>query len=101
MKKICPDLNALSDQALREFWQQNRPEHLKRLGDRLLAESLPKIPPRESSFYPQDLARQRLARNLSLQDMSRFLGVNPAVLAAWESGSVRPPASLSLIYALK
>lgn len=101
MKKLCPDLNSLADAALREFWQSHRPEQLKRLGDRLLAESLPKIQPRDQSFYPADLSQRRVALNVSVEEMSKRLGVTPAILIAWETGSVRPPASLGLIYALK
>jgi DNA-binding transcriptional regulator YiaG len=99
MKKLCPDLSAMTDDALRQFWRDHSPEQLKRLSDRLLAESLPRFAPRPESFYAADLVQQRVARNLSLQDMATRLGVNPAILTAWESGAVRPPASLALIYA--
>lgn len=98
MKKLCPDFTTMSDQALREFWQRNQPQQLKRLGDRLLAESLPKIEPRGPEFYGVDLAARRIALNLTLTQAALNLGVTPAILAAWESGEVRPPASLPLIY---
>jgi DNA-binding XRE family transcriptional regulator len=99
MKKLCPDLTALSDDALREFWQQHQPHQLKRLGDRLLAESLPKWEPRSPEFCAPDLAERRQALNLTLNQAALQLGVTPVTLAAWESGEVRPPASLPLIYA--
>lgn len=99
MKKLCPDLTALSDDALREFWRTHQPQQLKRLGDRLLAESLPKLEARPPEFYVADLAARRQATNLTLAQAAIQLGVTPTILAAWESGEVRPPASLPLIYA--
>lgn len=98
MKRPCPDLLAMEDQQLRDFWKVQRPENFKRLGDRLLAESLPRFPPRESSFYLADLGSRRTSANLSLEQMAERLGVNSSILRAWESGEVRPPASLALIY---
>lgn len=99
MKKLCPDLTAMSDDALREFWQKNQPQSLKRLGDRLLAESIPRIEPRGPEFYGVDLTARRVSLGLTLNQAAQILGVTPAILAAWESGEVRPPASLPLIYA--
>lgn len=99
MKKACPDLVGLDDESLRKFWKSHRPKDLKRLGDRLLAESLPRFAPRSEDFYPGDLAQRRQALNLSLTDMAQQLNINPSILASWESGEVRPPASLPLIYA--
>jgi DNA-binding XRE family transcriptional regulator len=98
MKRPCPDLLAMEDQQLRDFWKVQRPENFKRLGDRLLAESLPRFPPREASFYLSDLGQLRTAANLSLEQLSQRLGVSSSILKAWEEGEVRPPASLSLIY---
>jgi DNA-binding transcriptional regulator YiaG len=98
MKKMCPDLVGLDDKSLIAFWQEHRVAQLKRLGDRLLAESLPRYEPRDSAFYPNDLAARRQGLNLSLSEAAVKLGVNPVLLAAWESGEVRPPASLGLIY---
>lgn len=97
MKKPCPDLTAMNDDALREFWKAHRPENLKKLGDRLLAESLPRFEPRSQEFYPGDLAALRQARGWSLNDLAARLTVNSCILAAWESGAVRPPASLGLL----
>lgn len=99
MKKLCPDFTAMTDEQLREFWQQHKPHQLKRLGDRLLAESLPRLQPRSPEFYVPDLAERRLAANLTQAQAALELGVTTPVLAAWESGEVRPPASLPLIYA--
>ena len=98
MKKPCPDLTALSDEALRQFWTNHRPHQLKRLGDRLLAESLPKLEPRGAEFYVDDLASRRQALNLTLHQAALELGVTTTVLAAWEAGEVRQPPSLPLIY---
>lgn len=99
MKKICPDLVAMSDEDLRQFWSQNRPEELKRLGDRLLAESLPRFEPRVEDFYPKDLAERRQSAGLTVSQAAEKLKVSQVVLASWEAGEVRPPASLALIYA--
>jgi DNA-binding transcriptional regulator YiaG len=99
MKKTCPDLVALSDDALRDFWQRHTPEQLKRLGDRLLAESLPRAEPRLRDFYAEDLAALRQAAGFTIAQASQRLEVTPVILMSWESGEVRPPASLSLIYA--
>lgn len=98
MKKPCPDLTALSDSALRDFWSNHQPDQLKRLGDRLLAESLPRVAPRSADFYPTNLESLRQQANLSQAQMALRLGITPAILAAWEGGQVRPPASLPLIY---
>ncbi len=98
MKKPCPDLTALSDSALRDFWSSHQPDQLKRLGDRLLAESLPRIAPRPPEFYAASLESLRQQSNQTQAQMALRLGITPAILAAWESGQVRPPASLSLIY---
>lgn len=99
MKKICPDLVAMSDDALRDFWQHHKPEQLKRLGDRLLAESLPRVESRVPDFYAEDLATLRQAAGFTVAQASQRLEVTPVILMSWESGEVRPPASLSLIYA--
>ena len=99
MKKTCPDLSGLSAEALREFWANHQPHQLKRLGDRLLAESLPKQEARSAEFYTNDLAQRRQALNLTLHQAALLLGVSSTIVAAWESGEVRPPASLPLIYA--
>lgn len=98
MKKPCPDLTTYSDDSLREFWSSHQPDQLKRLGDRLLAESLPRVAARSAEFYSANLESLRQQVNMSQAQMALRLGVTPAILAAWESGQVRPPASLPLIY---
>lgn len=99
MKKICPDLVAMSDDELRDFWSRHRPEQLKRLGDRLLAESLPRVETRVCDFYAKDLAALRQSAGLTVAQAAEQLSVTPVIVMSWESGEVRPPASLSLIYA--
>lgn len=99
MKKICPDLVAMSDDELRDFWSRTAPEQLKRLGDRLLAESLPRFESRGDDFYAEDLAALRQAAGWTVAQAAERLSVNPVIVMSWESGEVRPPASLSLIYA--
>ena len=98
MKKQCPDLVNLNDEQLIEFWEAHRPEELRNLGDRLLAESLPLFSARPSSFYLSDLAARREAAGRTLEQMAQSLSINPSVLQAWETGEVRAPASLSRIY---
>lgn len=98
MKKVCPDLSAMSDDELRNFWHHHRPEQLKRLGDRLLAESLPRMETRVCEFYVQDLAALRQSAGLTVTQAAQLLHISSVVILAWESGDVRPPASLSLIY---
>jgi len=98
MKKPCPDLVHLDDEGLTDFWKRHRPDELRSLGDRLLAESLPRFPARNEAFYLENLAAEREKHHFDLEKMAGLLDVNPTVLQAWESGEVRPPASLALIY---
>lgn len=99
MAKECPDLTALSDQEIQEFWSGNTPQNLKLVGDRLMAESLPERPLRESvQFSGQQLAELREQLSLSLEEVAETLGVTVEILKAWESESLRPPESLGLIY---
>ena len=99
MKKPCPDLVHLDDAALTALWKSHCPNDLKNLGDRLLAESLPRFAPRGPEFYLDDPAQVREKANKTLEQVAKDLDINPFVLEAWESGEVRPPASLALIYA--
>lgn len=99
MAKECPDLLLMSADRLREFWQENEPESLRRVGDRLLAESLPSREPRaELEVEPGWLTKTREGRGIELSAMADRLGVTPHMLASWEQGAVRPPESLGLIY---
>lgn len=100
MARDCPDLLRFDEQGLREFWSAQDPFELKRLGDRLLAESLPTRPPRPGlEPEPGSLPPLREKAGLTLGQLAEKLGVNPELLAAWESGRIRPPESLGLIYA--
>jgi len=99
VSKPCPDLLAMNDDELRDFWGRHQPADLKALGDRLLAESLPRFAPRAEEFYPDNLAERRRALPISSSKMAELLGVNLNVLRSWEAKTLRPPASLSLIYA--
>ena len=98
MKKPCPDLVQLDDQQLVDFWKSHHPGDVKNLGDRLLAESLPRFAPRPAQFYCADLAGQRDKTQLSRDQMAELLNINASVIEAWETGEVRAPASLTLIY---
>lgn len=98
MKKPCPDLVALDDASLTDFWKAHKPTDFKNLGDRLLAESLPRFAQRGPEFFLENAAQEREKKQKNLEQMAAYLGINPTVLQAWESGEVRPPASLALIY---
>ena len=98
MKKLCPELVSLDDTALADFWKAHKPTDFKNLGDRLLAESLPRFAQRGPEFFLENATQQREEKHKSLDQMAQYLGINPTVLQAWESGEVRPPASLALIY---
>lgn len=99
MARDCPDLLRFDEQALREFWSHQDPFDLKRLGDRLLAESLPTREPRQGlEPEPGSLESLRREAGLTLGQLAEKLGVNPELLAAWERGRIRPPESLGLIY---
>ncbi len=99
MATECPDLCSLSGPELEQFWSSNDPSKLKRVGDRLLAESLPTRQPRPGfEAKPGWLFTQRGACNLSLSQMAERLGVTPHLLASWEQGAIRPPESLIVLY---
>ena len=98
--KECPDLCKFSTQEKIDFWNDHDPRSLKRLGDRLLAESLPHSPQnqaREEIGARSILAREDL--NLSLAEVSKLVGVTPEVLDSWEQNRVKPPESLPLLLA--
>jgi DNA-binding transcriptional regulator YiaG len=88
----------LSDEDLRSFWAQHKPEDLKLLGDRLLAECLPRYPERPGDFYAADLDQVREGLGLTVETVARRLGVSRTMLRCWEQGDIRPPASLKLLY---
>ena len=96
--KDCPDLTKLSPEEKAEFWQNTDPRELKRLGDRLLAESLPHV----ESSVPREQVSQRAAQSReklgwSLEQLSETLGVTTQVLAAWEEDRVKPPECLPMV----
>lgn len=96
--KDCPDLTKLSVDQKIEFWQSADPRELKRLGDRLLAESLPHYcSSRPRELISQDVAKARESLGWSLEQISEILGVTPDLLSAWEEDRVKPPECLPLI----
>jgi DNA-binding transcriptional regulator YiaG len=98
VKIEAPNLMQMSNSELEAFWLTHQPTEVRNLGDRLLAESLPRFPPREERFYPDDLTEVRQAIPLTIAQMAQALGVTESTVMAWESFMVRPPASLGLIY---
>ncbi len=99
MAKQCPDLTALTDQELRDFWEQHEPESLKLVGDRLMAESLPTREPR-TDLQATGIKLLELRRNLGWKrgEVALKLGVTEEVIKSWEREKMRPPESLMLIY---
>lgn len=96
--KDCPDLTVMSADEKLEFWQKTDPRTLKRLADRLLAESLPQVEaarPREE--LSQEVAEQRAELGWSVEELSECLGVTTELYLAWEDDRVKPPESLPLI----
>lgn len=96
--KDCPDLTKLNSEQKLEFWQTADPRSLKRVGDRLLAESLPHnqaARPREA--VSQDVAAARASLGWSFEQVSESLGVTTEMLQAWENDRVRPPECLPLV----
>lgn len=96
--KDCPDLAGMSCDQRTEFWSKNDPRELRRLGDRLLAESLP----REATSRPREELSQACLRGREEAGWSRgavakLLGVTESVLEAWENDRVKAPDSLPLI----
>lgn len=81
-----------------DFWAQADPRELRRLGDRLLAESLP----RDDESEPRELlaersARRREAGGWSRDQVANVLGVTESMVEAWETDRVKPPDSLPLV----
>lgn len=96
--KDCPDLAALTADQRREFWSQADPRELRRLGDRLLAESLPHVEPTcPREVLSLSSLQSRESAGWSREQLADVLGVSAHVLEAWETDQVRPPASLPLI----
>ncbi len=98
MLKDCPDLTKFSSAEKREFWESSDPRELKRVGDRLLAESLPMVESsrsREEVSEEAFLAREELG--WSLKQVSESLGVTEELLEAWEDDRVKAPECLPLV----
>ncbi len=97
--KDCPDLTRLSPQERSDFWKEAEPSKLRRLGDRLLAESLPG---NHSEQPREELAKRsldsRLKAGLNLEEAADYLGLTPEIVQAWEEDRVHPPSSLPLIW---
>lgn len=96
--KDCPDLAAMTTEQRAEFWSQNDPRELRRLGDRLLAESLPR---EEHSCAREALSlavgQRRESGGWSVATVAKVLGVTESLVQAWESDKVKTPDSLPLI----
>jgi hypothetical protein len=96
--KDCPDLAAMSGAQRAEFWSQIDPRELRRLGDRLLAESLPREdpgPPREE--LSRLAVEHRQSAGWSRAQAAGLLGVTESLLEAWETDRVKAPESLAMI----
>ena len=93
--KDCPDLSKFTLQQKQEFWSSHEPSKLKRIGDRLLAESLPHIEaqrPRED--VSREIAEARAELGWSPEKLSETLGVTTELFIAWEEDRVKSPESL-------
>lgn len=96
--KDCPDLAAMSEQQRREFWSQTDPRQLRRLGDRLLAESLPlRDGPNHRERLAQESVAARQQGGWSRPAVAQLLGVTESMLQAWEEDQVKAPDSLPLV----
>lgn len=96
--KDCPDLAAMTTVQRTEFWAQNDPRELRRLGDRLLAESLPREQEscaREALSLAAAVGRE--SGGWSVATVARVLGVTESLVQAWETDRVKTPDSLPLI----
>ncbi len=96
--KDCPDLVVMSESQRAEFWSQADPRELRRLGDRLLAESLPL---RDGPNHRERLADESLdareSGGWSRAGIAKVLGVTESMLEAWEEDQVKAPDSLPLV----
>lgn len=97
--KDCPDLAAMSSAQRSEFWSNQDPRELRRLGDRLLAESLPREEPASAPREVLSLAaeQRRESGGWSVATVAKLLGVTESLVEAWEEDQVRTPDSLPLI----
>lgn len=75
-----------------DFWQKTDPKKLRRLGDRLMAESLPMYEstrPREE--VGQEFAQVRQSSGWSAKEAGELLGVTENMILAWETDTVKTP----------
>lgn len=88
----------MSDSQRAEFWSQVDPRELRRLGDRLLAESLPR---RDGPNHRERLADESLAAREAggwgRVQVAKLLGVTESMIEAWEDDQVKSPDSLPLV----
>lgn len=95
--KDCPDLTQMSTAEKAEFWETSDPRELRRLGDRLMAESLPLFQaPKPREEMGQEFADARHAGGWSEEEIAEILGVTAEMVAAWESDLVKTPESGAL-----
>jgi ribosome-binding protein aMBF1 (putative translation factor) len=97
--KDCPDLAAMTGAQRAEFWSHNDPRELRRLGDRLLAESLPRDDdePNHRSILSQQFRERQVTGGWSRARLADLLGVTDSMLEAWERDQIKTPDSLPLI----
>lgn len=81
-----------------EFWTQADPRELRRLGDRLLAESLPlRDGPNQRVRLADESLEAREAAGWSRASVAKLLGVTESMIEAWEDDQVKAPDSLPLV----
>ena len=96
--KDCPDLTKMTAQAKADFWLDKDPRKIRRLGDRLLAESLPTYEASQSrDVTSQQIGTARKELGWDFEQVSKVIGTTAEVLASWEEDRVRPPESLPYI----
>lgn len=96
--KDCPDLAAMSENQRAEFWSQADPRELRRLGDRLLAESLPlRDGPNHRERLADESLEARESGGWTVTGAAKILGVTESLLEAWEDDQVKAPDSLPLV----
>lgn len=81
-----------------DFWGTHDPRELRRLGDRLLEESLPHV---SGTLLRQEVSRQVRHELVTLgwepEKVCEALGVTIELLEAWEEDRVKAPESLPLV----
>lgn len=96
--KDCPDLTQMTAADKAEFWETADPRELRRLGDRLMAESLPLFKASQArEKMGHAFAQARQAGGWSEAEVAEILGVTAEMVAAWESDLVKTPESGALV----